>query len=339
MICIFLICAVGAAAECSGTAPVLRRIDASSLSPVLFAQLLEAHHPFVVKGVQFPGVYDRLTRIYEEESVELWNQTLEYKEIFRREHDTRGDHLCPCAEMSSSIVADSSELKEKRDFQVVERAVHPYSRVDREIVQPLLQHSQSQWIGNLSHINLFNSIFLSRGKSQGVFHFHNYDAFASFPVVGHGTKLVMARPGCFKALRGTIRKAKATVINAFGWNETELENTGALLEYEIEAGDVLHFPAGWFHRVDHRGDYLNIANAFFFPHVLDQRLAAILPVLSNAEEAAFFEKWTRRHPWWWTIAPSQYFYEMARDCKHRNAVSAGLVLVLSAWWISRKSKK
>ena len=53
--------------------------------------------------------------------------------------------------------------------------------------------------------------------------------------------------------------------------------------------------------------------------VLDQRLAAILPVLSNAEEAAFFEKWTRRHPWWWTIAPSQYFYEMARDCKHRNA--------------------
>jgi hypothetical protein len=114
--------------------------------------------------------------------VELWNQTNDYYNIFKEEHEVRGDHLCPCAEMSSSIVAKSTEVDHegKADFQVVERAVQPWSRVDTEIIQPLLTNSYNVWMGNLTRINLFNTVFSSRGDTRGVFHFHNYEAFCNF---------------------------------------------------------------------------------------------------------------------------------------------------------------
>ncbi len=183
--------------------------------------------------------------IYSEDNVELWNQTNDYWNIFKQEHDQRGDHLCPCAEMSSSIVAESKEIDPKADFQVVERAVRPFSRVDKEIIQPLLHHSYNSWMGNLTRINLFNTVFSSRGDTRGVFHYHNYEvdhcesvfrlseqrkkkkkkkkkAFCNFIKVGSGTTIYLARPSCFGALNATIRKAKATVVNAFGWSEQEV---------------------------------------------------------------------------------------------------------------------
>jgi hypothetical protein len=43
-----------------------------------------------------------------------------------------------------------------------------------------------------------------------------------FVKVGSGTTIFLARPSCFSALNATIRKAKATVVNAFGWAEQEV---------------------------------------------------------------------------------------------------------------------
>lgn len=175
---------------------------------------------------------------------------------------------------------------------MVERAVHPYSLTDTHIVQPMLRAFFTPWMASLTGvINLFNPIFLSRGVTRGVMHWHNYEAFASFPKVGNGTVLVMAPPSCHVHVNGTIRKAKATVVNGFGWNESVIAKH--LLHYNIQEvskrarggrrmcsfkknsarqNDILHFPSGWFHRVDHSGEYLNIGHAFYMPEVLEQRL-------------------------------------------------------------------
>jgi hypothetical protein len=277
-----------------------------------FKELMYAHHPFVVKGAKFPaGVWEHLLHLYRGNAVELWNQTNEYWGIFRREHESRGDHLCPCAEMSSSIVGQSDRLDETRDFQVVERAVRPWSTVDTEIVQPILAQFYNRWFGAWSRINLFNPIFSSRGDTRGVLHFHNYEAFAGFAKVGEGTTLYMYPPSAFTALNATVRKAKATVVNAFGWNESKLDDDA--LVYEVQENDIIHFPSGWFHRVDHRGLYLNIGHSFFVPALLEERLEAICPHISSLDDREYFAKWTRRHPWWWTIAPAQHFYETFRD--------------------------
>ncbi len=39
----------------------------------------------------------------------------------------------------------------------------------------------------------------------------------------------------------------------FPFNNLQLNS---VLEYKVQVNDVFHFPAGWFHRVDHRGEYL-----------------------------------------------------------------------------------
>lgn len=44
--------------------------------------------------------------------------------------------------------------------------MRPYSRVDKEIVQPMLDTFHNQWMGNLSRINMFNTVFLSRGSTR-----------------------------------------------------------------------------------------------------------------------------------------------------------------------------
>lgn len=113
----------------------------------------------------------------------------------------------------------------------------------------------------------------------------------------------MAPPSCYGALNSTIRKAKATVVNAFGWNESSIDAN--LLVYAVQQGDMVHFPSGWFHRVDHRGEYLNVGHSFFVPAVLEQRLAAVAPHITSAADAEYYRMWTRRHPWWWYIAPTQ----------------------------------
>jgi hypothetical protein len=305
---LLVLCLAGAYAA----APVMTIALLKDMSQPRFKELMYAHHPFVVKGARFPiSIWEHLFEIYRSSSVELWNQTNDYWSIFRKEHDNRGDHLCPCAEMSSSIVGQSDKVVRTRDFQVVERAVRPWSKVDTEIIQPILAQFYNTWFGEWNRINMFNPIFSSRGDTRGVLHFHNYEAFAGFAKVGEGTTLYMYPPSAYAALNATIRKAKATVVNAFGWNETKLDD-GALI-YQVQENDIIHFPSGWFHRVDHRGLYLNIGHSFFVPDLLEARLSAICPHISNIDDREYFAKWTRRHPWWWTIAPVQHFYELCRD--------------------------
>jgi hypothetical protein len=293
-------------------APVVTVVLRDDMNPSRFKELMHAHHPFVVKGARFPAdIWEHLFEIYQRNSVELWNQTNEYWSIFQKEHDTRGDHLCPCAEMSSSIVGESAKVDMAKDFQVVERAVRPWSMVDTEIVQPILKQFYNTWFGEWDRINMFNPVFSSRGDTRGVLHFHNYEAFAGFAKVGEGTTLYMYPPSAFTALNATIRKAKATVVNAFGWNESKLDD--GVLIYQVQENDIIHFPSGWFHRVDHRGLYLNIGHAFFVPDLLEARLNAICPHIPKVDDREYFAKWTRRHPWWWTIAPVQYLYELCLD--------------------------
>lgn len=320
-------------------APLMAVALLDDMNPTRFKELMWAHHPFVVKGAKFPGgTWEHLFDLYRSSSVELWNQTNEYWGIFRREHDSRGDHLCPCAEMSSSIVGQSDKVDMTRNFQVVERAVRPWSDVDTEIIQPILAQFYNAWFGEWDRINLFNPIFSSRGNTRGVLHFHNYEAFAGFVKVGEGTTLYMYPPSAYSSLNATLRKAKAIVVNAFGWNETELDD-GALI-YQVQENDIIHFPLGWFHRVDHRGLYLNIGHSFFVPDLLEARLTAVCPHISNVDDREYFEKWTRRHPWWWTIAPAQHFYEMCRDwllhVSASSVLAVGLCTIFVLLWMRPK---
>lgn len=243
--------------------------------------------------------------------------------------------------MSSSIVTGSKDIDLKQKFQIVERAVFPHSRVDLEVIQPNLARTLGSWMGDMQHINLFNTIFLSQGDTKGVFHAHNYDAFATFANVGVDTTIIMARPECYGVLRGTVRKAKATVVNFFGWREEgELEKQQSSLVYKVENGDFVHFPAGWFHRVDHTGVYLNVGHSFFYHELLEARVARLKAVITNKDDAEYYEKWTRRMPWWWYIAPVQFFYELARDASLANpwtSVSVAFVAVAATlfWWNRR----
>jgi hypothetical protein len=48
--------------------------------------------------------------------------------------------------------------------------------------------------------------------SSGVLHWHNYEAFATFPAAGEGTTVYMAPPSCYPNLKSTIRKAKVFIL-------------------------------------------------------------------------------------------------------------------------------
>ena len=180
----------------------------------------------------------------------------------------------------------------------------------------------------------------SQGATKGVFHAHNYEAFATFADAGNDTTIFIARPECYGVLHGTIRKAKATIVNFFGWHEEgELEKQGSMLVYKIEKGDFVHFPAGWFHRVDHRGVYLNICHSFFMHELQEERLRRLVSVITSPADAAYYEMWTRRMPYWWYIAPVQFLYELCRDKSKANpvmSVSIAIVaVVLAVAWLRK----
>lgn len=309
-------------------------VQASDMSPNKLKELLNAHHPFIIKGGSFlgPDLRKKVFEIYSHGNIELWNQKNNYREIFKEEHDTRADNLCPCAEMSDTITNSSEDIatvqdKTGKDFQVVERAVFPYSETDEKILQPLLQ-SWAPWFGDIKKTNLFNTIFTSRGTTKGVLHFHNYDAFTNFATVGEGTKVILFPPQCSGALKTTLRKAKATVINGFGWKEQPLIEKGCGVTVKLENNDMCHFPMGWFHRVDHKGLYINIAFNMFFPEMLDERLKVILPQLEK-EDADYLELWTRRHQHWIIIAPVTYFYgKLKRFVLERKMEVAAAIIAL-----------
>lgn len=53
-------------------------------------------------------------------------------------------------------------------------------------------------------------------------------------------------------------------------------------------------------------------------------------VIGNADDAAYVAKWSRRHVYWWYIAPTQYFYEILRDAlwARPRGTTIGLMSVL-----------
>jgi hypothetical protein len=71
----------------------------------------------------------------------------------------------------------------------------------------------------------------------------------------------------------------------------------AAMTYEIQSGDIIYIPFGWFHRVDHRGQYINIATFWCFAEFLEKKLKVLKSKIPESDFRALFKSTLRLKYW------------------------------------------
>ena len=243
--------------------------------------------------------------------MELWDQKNDFFRIFRSALDEHEGASCPCTQMSGTDTIDSDRVALDEDFQVVLRYVFPASEVDKVFVKPVIGGPLLQLARSCSGKNLFNTLFVSRGETRGILHAHNYDVFGAYPAAGAGSRMILFPVELYPRFRSRCMPAKSGVINFHNYElEDELMDQAVVIE--LEAGDIVHIPFCWYHRVDHQGEYVHMATNWFFPELLEDRLAAVRDSIPR-DEWALFEAHTRRFRVWNVLAPLDHLVDLVAE--------------------------